>query len=100
MGHDEYWSGRQRGYVEAARGHGMNLAFFSGNEMFWRTRFEASRFDGNGNDQGNESPAHLHRTLVVYKETSKLIAFKMNPYPHPHATNGTRATVTWPPVSR
>ena len=41
-GHDEYWSGAQRTNVEAARDAGVNLAFFSGNEMFWKIRYENS----------------------------------------------------------
>jgi hypothetical protein len=36
VGHDEYWSGAQRANVEAARGRGVSLAFFSGNEMYSR----------------------------------------------------------------
>jgi N,N-dimethylformamidase beta subunit-like, C-terminal/Bacterial Ig domain len=52
VGHDEYWSGAQRANVTAARDAGVNLGFFSGNEIFWKTRWE--------ND---------HRTLVSYKET-------------------------------
>ena len=40
VGHDEYWSGQQRANVEAARDAGVNLAFFSGNEVFWKTRWE------------------------------------------------------------
>ena len=59
VGHDEYWSGGQRTNVENARGAGVNLAFFSSNEIFWKTRWESS-IDGTG------SP---HRTLVSYKET-------------------------------
>ena len=59
VGHDEYWSGTQRANVEAAREAGVNLAFFSGNEVFWKTRWENS-IDGSGAD---------HRTLVCYKET-------------------------------
>ena len=39
VGHDEYWSGGQRANVEAARDAGVNLAFFSGNEVFWKTRW-------------------------------------------------------------
>ena len=39
-GHDEYWSAGQRANVEAAREAGVNLAFFSGNEIFWKTRWE------------------------------------------------------------
>ena len=59
VGHDEYWSGAQRANVEAARAAGVNLGFFSGNEIFWKTRWENS-IDGSGTD---------HRTLVSYKET-------------------------------
>jgi Domain of unknown function (DUF4082)/Bacterial Ig domain len=59
VGHDEYWSGQQRANVESARDHGVNLAFFSGNEAFWKTRYEPS-IDGS---------ATAYRTLVTYKET-------------------------------
>ncbi len=59
VGHDEYWSGQQRANVEAARDAGVHLAFFSGNEVFWKTRWESS-IDGSGTS---------HRTLVSYKET-------------------------------
>ena len=59
VGHDEYWSGQQRANVEAARDAGVNLAFFSGNEVFWKTRWEPS-IDGT---------ATPYRTLVTYKET-------------------------------
>ena len=59
VGHDEYWSGQQRANVEAARDAGVHLAFFSGNEVFWKTRWESS-IDGSGTD---------YRTLVCYKET-------------------------------
>ncbi|SDI65017.1 Mo-co oxidoreductase dimerisation domain-containing protein [Actinokineospora alba] len=58
-GHDEYWSGAQRANVEAARDAGVHLAFFSGNEVFWKTRWE------NSIDGSNTS----YRTLVTYKET-------------------------------
>ncbi|MFE3197735.1 DUF4082 domain-containing protein [Embleya sp. NPDC059237] len=60
VGHDEYWSGPQRANVEAARDAGVNLAFFSGNEMFWKTRWENGGINGNGPD---------HRNLVAYKDT-------------------------------
>ncbi len=59
VGHDEYWSLDQRRNVERARDAGVHLAFFSGNEVFWKTRWEPS-IDG-------ERAAH--RTLVTYKET-------------------------------
>ncbi|MCU1311003.1 MAG: hypothetical protein JWO20_2128, partial [Candidatus Angelobacter sp.] len=57
VGHDEYWSGAQRANVEAARAAGVHLAFFSGNEIFWKTRWEA------------DSSGGPNRTLVCYKET-------------------------------
>ena len=59
VGHDEYWSGAQRANVETARSAGVHLAFFSGNEVYWKTRWEPS-IDGSGTDR---------RTLVTYKET-------------------------------
>ena len=59
VGHDEYWSGPQREYVEAARDAGVDMAFFSGNEVYWRTRWETS-IDDSGTP---------YRTMVSYKET-------------------------------
>jgi hypothetical protein len=59
VGHDEYWSAAQRAGVEAARNAGVHLAFFSGNEVFWKIRWENS-IDGS---------ATPYRTLVNYKET-------------------------------
>jgi hypothetical protein len=59
VGHDEYWAAGQRANVEAARNAGVHLAFFSGNEVFWKTRWEASI-------DGSNTP---RRTLVCYKET-------------------------------
>jgi hypothetical protein len=59
VGHDEYWSAAQRGNVESARSAGVNLAFFSGNESYWKTRYEP----------GIDPSAASYRTLVVYKET-------------------------------
>ncbi|MFC7381524.1 DUF4082 domain-containing protein [Sphaerisporangium rhizosphaerae] len=59
VGHDEYWSEDMRTNVENARDSGVNLTFFSGNEVFWKTRWEPS-IDGG---------ATPFRTLVCYKET-------------------------------
>ena len=42
VGHDEYWSGGGAANVEAARDAGVTLAFFSGNKIFWKTRWEKS----------------------------------------------------------
>ena len=59
VGHDEYWSKGQRANVEAARDAGVNLMFLSGNEVYWKTRYEASA------DSSNTA----YRTLTSYKET-------------------------------
>jgi Domain of unknown function (DUF4082)/Fibronectin type III domain/Bacterial Ig domain len=58
-GHDEYWSESQRASVESALSAGVNLAFFSGNEIFWKTRWAPST-------EGTSTP---NRTLITYKET-------------------------------
>ncbi|MDD5580533.1 MAG: DUF4082 domain-containing protein [Methylobacter sp.] len=65
--HDEYWSGQQRANVETARDlsvNPVNLAFFSGNEVFWKTRWENNIINTSG-ALGTNS----YRTLVCYKET-------------------------------
>jgi hypothetical protein len=59
VGHDEYWSANERASFEAARAAGVHLGFFSGNEMFWKVRWENSV-------DGSFTP---YRTLVCYKET-------------------------------
>lgn len=55
IGHDEYWSKEQRNNVEFAREQGVHLAFFSGNEVYWKIRWE----DNDGTED---------RTMVCYKE--------------------------------
>ncbi len=57
-GHDEYWSKEERNSVEAYKAAGKNLAFFSGNEIYWKTRWENS-IDGSNT---------IFRTMVCYKE--------------------------------
>ncbi|WP_239139253.1 DUF4082 domain-containing protein, partial [Sphaerisporangium krabiense] len=69
VGHDEYWSNEMRTNVENARNNGVNLAFFSGNEIFWKTRWEPSI-------DGTTTP---FRTLVCYKET--MANAKIDPSP-------------------
>ncbi|MEU6148579.1 DUF4082 domain-containing protein [Actinosynnema sp. NPDC047251] len=59
VGHDEYWSNEQRANVEAARDAGVHLAFLTGNEIFWKTRWEKS-IDPSQTDW---------RTLASFKET-------------------------------
>jgi hypothetical protein len=69
VGHDEYWSAQQRTNVEAARAAGVNLGFFSANEIYWKTRWENSI----------AGPSTSYRTLVCYKETHA--NFKIDPTP-------------------
>lgn len=42
LGHDEYWSLAMRNGVEAARDHGVNVAFLGANAVFRRIRLESS----------------------------------------------------------
>jgi hypothetical protein len=58
VGHDEYVSREQRTAVTAARDAGVSLGYFSGNAMYWKTRWEPSI-------DGRRTP---FRTLVCYKE--------------------------------
>lgn len=58
VGHDEYWSGGQRANIEAAANAGVNLQFLSGNDDYWRTRYEPSTTDNTS-----------YRTITSYKET-------------------------------
>jgi Domain of unknown function (DUF4082)/Bacterial Ig-like domain/Bacterial Ig domain len=57
-GHTEYWDAGDVSNVTAARNAGVNLAFFSGNLMWWKTRW--------ANSQYNNEP---YRTLITYKES-------------------------------
>lgn len=59
VGHDEYWTDSQVANVQAAANAGVNLAFMSGNEMFWQTQFAPS-IDGSNT---------ANRTLVTYKDS-------------------------------
>ena len=79
-GHGEYWTKPQRDGVDAARDAGVNLGFFSGNEMYWQVRFESS---------GNGVP---NRVMVAYKNQ----AASLDP------VQGDTTTSKWrdPPVNR
>jgi hypothetical protein len=84
VGHDEYWSAGQRANLEAARAAGVSLAFFSGNESFWKVRWEPS-IDGSNT---------ANRTLVSYKETK--VTNPLDPQDPPTWT-GTWRDPTWSP---
>ncbi|MBE8470404.1 DUF4082 domain-containing protein [Streptomyces justiciae] len=58
-GHDEYWTQDQYSKVLAARKAGVQQGYFSGNEVFWKTRLTPS-IDGANT---------ANRTLVCYKMT-------------------------------
>ena len=67
-GHDEYWSGEQRANVEAARDAGVNLAFFTGNDIFWKVTY-ADSIDGTGTP---------YRTMISYKTSLNYTAADPN----------------------
>jgi methionine-rich copper-binding protein CopC len=60
VGHDEYWSNEMRDAVTVARDTGVHLSFFSGNEMYWKVRWE-NAYSADGTP---------FRTMVCYKETN------------------------------
>ncbi len=84
VGHDEYWSGDQRANVEAARDAGVNLMFWSGNEVYWRTRWEQSIVDGVAD-----------RTLITYKETKNNFALNPDPQEYANLDPSNEWTGTW-----
>ena len=57
-GHSEYWDAGGMANITSARNAGVNLAFFTGNTAWWKTRWANSQF-------GNEP----YRTLITYKES-------------------------------
>jgi Domain of unknown function (DUF4082)/Bacterial Ig-like domain/Bacterial Ig domain len=57
-GHSEYWDSGARANLTAARNAGVNVALFTGNTMWWKTRWANSQY-------GNEA----YRTLITYKES-------------------------------
>ncbi|MHB8514087.1 MAG: N,N-dimethylformamidase beta subunit family domain-containing protein [Dehalococcoidia bacterium] len=81
LGHDEYWTGRERDAAESARDAGINLAFFGGNEAYWQGRLEPS------------ATGEAARVLTVYKDA------RLDPLAR---TQPKEATVLFaaPPVSR
>jgi hypothetical protein len=84
VGHDEYWSGDQRANVEAARDAGVNLLFWSGNEVYWKTRWESSIVDG-----------AAYRTLVTYKETKFNYSLQADADDYPNVDPSNQWTGTW-----
>ncbi len=58
VGHDEYWSQSQFANVKAAADAGVNLAFLSGNQIYWDTQLAPS-FDA------SHTP---NRNIIEYKD--------------------------------
>ena len=58
VGHDEYWSQSQFNNVQAARDAGINLAFLSGNQVYWDVALAPSL----------DASATPNRTIVEYKD--------------------------------
>ncbi len=73
-GHDEYWTRDMYDGVEAARNHGVNLAFMGANSIYWQARLAP------------DSAGHPERELIVYRVASE------DPQT---ATNPDNATVQW-----
>ena len=57
-GHSEYWDAGDMSNLTAARNAGVNLALFTGNTAWWKTRWANSQF--------NNEP---YRTMITYKES-------------------------------
>ncbi len=57
-GHSEYWDAGDMSNITAARNAGVNIALFTGNTAWWKTRW--------ANSQYNNEP---YRTMITYKES-------------------------------
>jgi hypothetical protein len=87
VGDDAYWSSSMREHVEAARDHGVHLAFLGAGACFWQIRFEPS------------SSGKADRTIVAYKEAAGALdpfALARDPAQHRFVTGRWRDR----PVSR
>jgi len=80
VGHDEYWSLRERNAVEAARNDDVSLAFLSANAAYWRIRLDPS------------TEGVANRIITCYKGNSfdpeygtpdETTQFRSDPYPRP-----------------
>lgn len=60
VGHDEYWTADMKEAYVNVRDYGVNLVFFSGNEIYWRVRWATKNQQEHNSDK---------RTLICHKET-------------------------------
>ena len=69
VGHDEYWSSPMRDHLEAFIARGGNVAFFSGNSVYWQVRSEDNGRALVGWKQGYKDDPHYqsgdHRQLTT-----------------------------------
>jgi hypothetical protein len=72
-GHSEYWTVRMYDGIEAARNHGVNLAWFGADSVYWQTRLLPS-------------PLGPRRRMVIYRDAEKDPATEDSPR---------NATVRW-----
>lgn len=80
VGHDEYWTKEMRDGVEAARNHGVSLAFLEADAVYWQMRFEP------------DSHGQQDRTIVCYKVNSSLHDLARDPF---YGKDNTRVTTLW-----
>jgi hypothetical protein len=87
LGHDEYWSKEMRDGVEAARDHGVGLAFLEADDGYWQIRFEPS------------STGSLNQTVVGYKVLTDQHDLSRDPL---YGKDNSRVTTQWrdPVVNR
>ena len=83
-GHSEYWDAADMSNLTAARNAGVNIALFTGNTAWWKTRWANSQF--------NNEP---YRTLISYKES--LDSTQSDPSDPPTWTGAWRDTRFSPP---
>lgn len=82
MGHDEYYSKAMRDNLTMLRDDGVNLGFFTSNEIYWKARFEPA-----------SGPAGIpDRTMAVYKNGA-------DPVSDYAATTGRFRDLGWPEAS-
>jgi hypothetical protein len=71
----------QRQHVSRAREVGTHIAFMSGNEMYWKIRWETSTFGNNHSSDGSEEAsgdaegdreAGSFRTIAIYKDSQSV----------------------------
>src|SRR6266516_901476 len=80
IGHDEYWTKEMRDGVEAARDHGVGLAFLGADAAYWQMRFEP------------DSVGVANRTIVCYQVTTATHDLARDPL---YGKDNTRVTAQW-----